>query len=158
MNCRAVAPRAAGVPADPEQSAFGQFLVRGLYSTFPRQTAHYLQVSFLVRRRESQAQPESGHEGEFFLHRVPGVYVVIQLTPVGETFPDYVAPVGGSVQSHVLRGLFHASLKQGFERLVLYFVLLERKVVHEQQEAWTTSPKLRQHPRQLPEVFFGYLD
>ena len=99
------------MPAVPLQRAFPELFLRYLHAALPHETFDYLQVALLVRGGEGDSQTEASGERELLLHGVAGMYVVVQLTPVGEVLPDQIAPVGGSVEPDVLRRLLDAAFQ-----------------------------------------------
>jgi hypothetical protein len=155
------APAPAGVPAVPEDGPFLELLGGDLYPAPVGEAGDDLEVPPLVGGREGYAQAEARRERELLLHGVAGVDVVVvcpALIPVGETLADQIAAVGGGVDPDVLRRLLDAALQQRLERLVLDLVLLERQVVHEEDEPRRAGPQESQHPRQRLEVLLRHLD
>src|SRR5215207_1055325 len=145
------------MPAVPENGPLLELFVGQLYPAPSGQPGDYLEVASLVGRREGHPQPEAGGQGELLLHGIAGVDVVC-LVPLGETFPDEVATIRGSVDADVLRRLLDATLQQRLERFVLHLVFLEREVIHEEDEARPAAVQLLQYLRQRPEVLLRHLD
>src|SRR4051794_19311617 len=69
-----------------------------------------------------------------------------------------MAAVGGGVQYHVAGPRLDAALQDGLEASVVALALVERQVVHEQDESLRPIPELLDDPGEIAEVVSGDLD
>src|SRR5215208_4208525 len=157
------APAPPSVPAVPEERPLSQLFTRYLYPALLDEPGDHLQVPLLVGGGEGHAQAEAGGQRQLLLHGVAGVNVVADgaistFFALGEAFADQVAAVGGSIEPDVPGRLLDTAFEESLERLVLYLVLLEGEVVHEENKARAAPAQGIKQVRQLLEVLLGELD
>ncbi len=78
-----------------------------------RQHLHDILELFFVRRRKKYGNPEPGHQGKLFLHRIPRMQLFplqiinlngrLPLLLIGKLLPYQMPPVGGCIDQHVVR-------------------------------------------------------
>ena len=119
-----------------------------------RKLCHDPEVFLLGRLGEADGHAEAGHQGQLFLHGIRAVHTVVLLhvAAVAPGLPDDVAPVGGSVDQHIVRLRLHAALDDRLQVLVLDLELLKGQIVHINDKAVVPVLDMGNHRGEILEL------
>ena len=112
----------------------------------------------LVRGPKVYGHAKTGCQGQFLLHRIIVVKLVVQLPLVAELFTYQMASVGCGVNQHIVRALAKPAFQDCLQILVLQLIVFKGKVVHINDELVIPVLNLFQHIGKRLKLMLIYLN